>query len=389
MPDFLSVNNACAQTILQLTSKGSAIITEILRLKDHIPKLYKLENKEDAQKYSCVLMDFSYFEVAELQDKKIEASETLKDLDAFVRDNHLALIKRFYSLFESIHSYAANLNHFLDELNDGTYINQTIETVFADIEGKQLLCEALYLYGIMLLMIDEHIDGMVRERLLVSYYRYIPQRRDTRSGIDEVCKLLRDTGYSSNKQSSTYPEEFFKRVPIKSSFVEIVIECLHSDDIYSQLSVYPLAQHRTAALSTQAAMLYICLYFASNILHSQTSIMREIVDRYFPNNWILSIYMGFTHNLIDWWDSFKAAKFALNNTLDSNNIKSYVNKYDSVLPTLIKSTHGLLKEGNLTRENLLYDINKVVGILRDCNITIRWMMLHTTTKLIRPEKNKR
>lgn len=33
-------------------------------------------------------------------------------------------------------------------------------------------CEALYLYGVMLLAIDQKIEGEVRERMLVSYYRY-------------------------------------------------------------------------------------------------------------------------------------------------------------------------------------------------------------------------
>lgn len=32
-----------------------------------------------------------------------------------------------------------DLNHFLEELDDGIYIHQTLETVFADMEGKQLL----------------------------------------------------------------------------------------------------------------------------------------------------------------------------------------------------------------------------------------------------------
>lgn len=35
-----------------------------------------------------------------------------------------------------------------------------------------LQCEALYLYGVMLLVIDQKIEGEVRERMLVSYYRY-------------------------------------------------------------------------------------------------------------------------------------------------------------------------------------------------------------------------
>lgn len=40
--NFLAENNACGQTILQLVSRGNAIIAELLRLKDYIPNIYKL-----------------------------------------------------------------------------------------------------------------------------------------------------------------------------------------------------------------------------------------------------------------------------------------------------------------------------------------------------------
>lgn len=74
-------------------------------------------------------------------------------------------------------------------------------------------CEALYLYGIMLLVTDLHIDGLIRERLLVSYYRYSPQRNDTQSKIDDVCKLLRTTCFSNNpgsKRVNNYPDDYFR-----------------------------------------------------------------------------------------------------------------------------------------------------------------------------------
>ena len=44
---------------------------------------------------------------------------------------------------------------------------------------------------------------------------------------------------------------------------------LRSDDIYKQMSVYPDPEHRSAALSTQAAMLYVILYFNPVILHKE------------------------------------------------------------------------------------------------------------------------
>ena len=65
----------------------------------------------------------------------------------------------------------------------------------------------------MLLVIDNHIEGTVRERVLVSYYRYTPQRTDSNSKLDQVCQLLRSTGYLKSqpgKKPLNYPEEYFR-----------------------------------------------------------------------------------------------------------------------------------------------------------------------------------
>lgn len=53
-----------------------------------------------------------------------------------------------------------------------------------------------------------------------------------------------------------------------------------------QVSAYPLPEHRSTALANQAAMLYVCLYFCPSILHTSQAKMREIVDKYFPDNWV-------------------------------------------------------------------------------------------------------
>lgn len=52
--------------------------------------------------------------------------------------------------------------------------------------------------------------------------------------------------------------------------------------------------------------------------------MREIVDKYFPDNWVISVYMGIIVNLIDAWQPYKAAMNALNNTLLPENVKDIV-----------------------------------------------------------------
>ncbi|MCF6278154.1 MAG: hypothetical protein L3J16_05310, partial [Anaerolineales bacterium] len=81
----------------------------------------------------------------------------------------------------------------LEELEEGVFIQLTLEMVLANTDGKQLMAEALYLFGVMLLLTDEHLSGPLRERLLVSYMRY---RGHTDHPLaDDVCRLFRSTGY--------------------------------------------------------------------------------------------------------------------------------------------------------------------------------------------------
>lgn len=159
------------------------------------------------------------------------------ELDEELRKNYIEILTRFYLAFESVHKYICDFNTFLHDLDEGIYIQQTLETIILNDEGKQLMvgcrniflvnislylniqsffisqCEALYLYGIMLLVIDNHIDGPVRERMLVSYYRYSVQRTHSNSKLDEVCQLLRSTGFLKSqpgKRPQHYPEDYFK-----------------------------------------------------------------------------------------------------------------------------------------------------------------------------------
>ena len=51
-----------------------------------------------------------------------------------------------------------------------------MESMLFDPTGKQLMAEAVYLYGVMLTLMDCKIDGAVRERILVAYYRVKARR---------------------------------------------------------------------------------------------------------------------------------------------------------------------------------------------------------------------
>ena len=97
-------------------------------------------------------------------------------------------------------------------------------------------------------------------------------------------------GFSIEKSlTETFPF-VFSRVPVNRQYVNMVIGRLRSDDIYNQISAYPFPEHRSTALATQASMLYVILYFAPDMLNTQTAKMREIVDKHFPDNWVSIIF---------------------------------------------------------------------------------------------------
>lgn len=161
-------------------------------------------------------------------------------------------------------------------------------------------------------------------------------------------------------------------------FIKTIIGRLISEDIYNQLSIYPLPDHRSVALATQAAMLVVCLFFSCNTLISESIKMREIVDKYFPDNWIVSVYMGITLNLIEVWEPFKAAKLALGNNINSKNIKDISVKHVEQVKKLQQQTNKLLNGNFLKEDKITENINKILCLTRECNVTLRWLMIHTT-----------
>lgn len=87
--------------------------------------------------------------------------------------------------------------------------------------------------------------------------------------------------------------------------------------------------------------------------------------------------MGLISNLIEVWEPYKAARLALNNTIQSTNVKECSLKHSQQLETLLIQLRQLLKEGVLTEEFLLDNMQKLTNLIRQSNVTLRWMLLHT------------
>eukprot|EP00124_Ichthyophonus_hoferi_P003041 Ihof_evm1s240 gene=Ihof_evmTU1s240 len=244
MPDFLAQDNPCGQDLLALTGRGTAIITDIQRLSSFIPNVYRLKTKVERDKYCDIIHDFHYFTMMEIVEKKISSNEELQELDNEFQENCVEILTKFLDTFAAIYKYAVDLNGYIEDLERGNYIHQTIEKILLDQDGKQLLVEALYLYGIMLMTVDQTIDGVVRERLLVSSYRYL-KGNNVYGNMDKICSLLRATKFKTGQRRPVgYPEDLFQRCPINADFVDMVINRLCYDDIYNMLPYYPLTKHR-------------------------------------------------------------------------------------------------------------------------------------------------
>ncbi|XP_059474367.1 WASH complex subunit 5 isoform X2 [Neocloeon triangulifer] len=386
MTEFLSGNNPCERFVLNLVSRGNYIIAELLRIKETIPAEFKtVPRKKQSQSFSDVIFDFSYFKNSDDIEKKIENNARLQELDAQLREKYTDILQSCYFVLEEIHKFAIDLNQLIADLEGGKFLQQSLESMMTGNESKQLMCEALYLYGVMLIVCETHLPGFIRERLLVSCYRYNAQNaKSSGTSLDDVYKLMR-----SCNSTVHYHEDLFLRVPLNEDYVEQVLDCLRTDDIYHQVVAYPLPQHRSAALATQAAMLYVCLYFCPSVLHNQVPKMREIVDKYYPDNWVINVYMGLTANLAEAWDPFKAAIAALNNTLDQSNLRDYSGRRHVKLQKILNQSKQMLLEGYLNEEFVLSHVTNVIALLRECNITLRWYMLHSAALNTSAENIKR
>jgi WASH complex subunit strumpellin len=106
-----------------------------------------------------------------------------------------------------------------------------------------------------------------------------------------------------------------------TELVRLAIGVLQTDDIYLMSNSYPNPDHRSTRLAQQASFLFVTLFFSPEILHKQKATMREIVDKYFNDNWVIATYMGQLHDLSVEWASYPAAKAAIDNVVTTAHVK--------------------------------------------------------------------
>ena len=173
-----------ANAFLRLSSRREAPKADLLRFSDHISPLFLLQ---DQKMCGDVLLAFHFLTTPELSGHRIESSpEFATSRDEDISENHGDVIELSFSLFESIDKYVKYFVLSLEDLREGVYIQQTRAGVLLDEDGKQPICEELYLScGVMPLRTDCQIEGAVRERMLIAYHQH-----NGASSIDSIVDFF-------------------------------------------------------------------------------------------------------------------------------------------------------------------------------------------------------
>lgn len=137
MSDFLNEKNVAGQTLLRLVARGSAILTEMLRLSGHIPAVFLEPGSPGASnsysgaliraRFEGVVFDFQYFKKTDLFEHRISNSLELMELDDEFRQNHIDILNRFFQLFDSVFRFVSDFLHYLDGIANGAFVQYTID----------------------------------------------------------------------------------------------------------------------------------------------------------------------------------------------------------------------------------------------------------------------
>ena len=255
--------------------------------------------------------------------------------------------------------------------------------------------------------------------MIIAHYRYCETDtiNDKSSNFEDICKLCERSDYStaeslnkstSNNSSSSssststnkqqqqqqqhQPQiqpELLSRLPLPQSIITSIIECIITVDLYpDQAFAFPSYDHRSTKLGNQAAMVVILLFFDPRIMTQNESIMRQIVEKFFHDTWVVTLYNGAVLDLsIEWCTRFPAAMNSLKHVLDQKNIQrlNYTNMKTTI--SCMEEVKRYLIPNALSPKCLLDVGNDALDFIRKSNVTLRWQILHRASHLFSRTEN--
>lgn len=372
------VNSAPLEILRELVSSGHVIQSELLRLRTSLPEAVL---QPQASRYAAVLPGFAHLQAAHLIESEITSDATLLALDEEFRLEHGGHVHEVFSALELILDYHQQLDRFLDNLGARAYVQTSLESLLLGADGKQLMVEAIARLAAILLMMDEVLPAEARERAVVAVYRLQGGAQAAGESFNALVTLVKGTGIAPGKSwPEGYPSRLLQRLPVSRAVVRTVISKMRSEDIYSNIAHYPSAEHRSTALSRQAAELYLLLLYDPELLQHDTAAMRELVDKHFADNWVVSWAPGFLADLPVQWAQYSAAASALNGIIAPSHVRSLATLAREAMRSVLVDVKELLREGVLSDGYVLCNVTQVFDIIRTANVILRWLLLHRSTK---------
>ena len=119
--------------------------------------------------------------------------------------------------------------------------------------------------------------------------------------------------------------------------------------------------------------------------------MGDVISKHFYDNYVVSLYMGFTIDINEYWKDFKVAHNALDLSKKNNTMKDSITKKAKKINELDDKIKGYLSAGTITEEYVLNQIEILLNLMRDSNLVLRFFILqrNITKKSVRDLFNEK
>ncbi|KHJ91760.1 hypothetical protein OESDEN_08364 [Oesophagostomum dentatum] len=340
MNNLSSMTDLASESFLvNVKEEANCILAEIVRLAGFLTQDF---TDPASSKYKLLVLDFNYFSRAAHYEKLIEDNEDLQD--SFY-NAYGDLLSRFSTLFQTIANFVSSLKEYCEQVGQ-----ERVGVSYLDIVD----IEILFNMGLVVLYLEKYLPGPVRERIYVAVYRNSDERRN----VDFLADFLRV--HSANSE----PCYLFERLKMSNSFVDKCLSCcetIHREGINDFGKAY-------VDRVTLVKWVFVCLLFKPITLKTDFSKMRQIVEDFFRDEWVLQLGLGLNVNLLDSWQSYRAAFTAITNQVDVSKAKDMATYHYNALSKLT------IPQGKI----LPNDFDADIHLISQYNSSLRWLILHTS-----------
>ncbi|KAJ1374630.1 hypothetical protein KIN20_037361 [Parelaphostrongylus tenuis] len=324
--------------MLRVKEEANCILAEIVRLASFIPQDF---TDPKSSKFKLLLMDFSYFTNTTHYEKPIEENEDLQDQFYNINGD---LLSRFSTLFQTMAIFLCSLKEYADQVG-----NDRIGISYLDVVD----IEILFYVGLVLLYFEKFLPGALRERIYVAIYRNSDEQRN----VDFLVDFLR-------VNSPSEINCLFERLKMNETFIDRCLSCCET--IHKEGANDFGKQH--VDRNTLIKWIFVCLLFKPSVLRTDNIKMRQIVENFFRDDWVLQLGLGLNINMIDAWQHYRAAFVAITNQMDIKKAKEMASFHYTTLGKLT------VPQGKISP----VDFDAHSRLIAQYNSSLRWLILHTS-----------